>query len=79
MRELENKEIIKEMMVIHDKVEGIYGYRRMKLNINRRFGKNYNHKRIYRLMKLIGIQSVIRRKKKNYKRSNPAHISQIIY
>jgi len=75
MRELENKEIIKEMMVIHDKVEGIYGYRRMKLNINRRFGKNYNHKRIYRLMKLIGIKSVIRRKKRNYKRSYPVHIA----
>lgn len=75
MRELENKEIIEEMMVIHDRVEGIYGYRRMKLNINRRFGKNYNHKRIYRFMKLIGIKSVIRRKKKNYKCSNPAHIA----
>jgi len=42
-----------------------YGYRRMKLNINRRFNKNYNHKRIYRLMKVVKIESLIRRKRKN--------------
>lgn len=64
LRELENKSIIEQMMIIHKKVEGIYGYRRMELNINRRFNKNYNHKRIYRLMKVAGIKSVIRRKRK---------------
>src|SRR5699024_8500055 len=64
LRELENKDIIEHMMVIHEKVEGIYGYRRMKLNINRKFNKNYNHKRIYRLMKVAKIESVIRRKRK---------------
>ncbi len=64
------------MKIIHEKVEGIYGYRRMKLNINRKFGKCYNHKRIYRLMKIAGIQSVIRRKKTRYKRSKPQHIAE---
>ena len=75
LRELENKEIIDQMMDIHEKVEGIYGYRRMKLNINRRFNRNYNHKRIYRLMKVARIESVIRRKRKKYRRSNPEHIA----
>ncbi|KAB2332233.1 DDE-type integrase/transposase/recombinase [Cytobacillus depressus] len=44
------------------------------MNINRRFGQNFNHKRIYRLMTVAGIQSVIRKKKKTYKRLNPIHI-----
>jgi len=33
-RELENEEIIKEIKVIHKKVKGIYGYRRILININ---------------------------------------------
>ncbi|HEY0829232.1 MAG TPA: IS3 family transposase, partial [Bacilli bacterium] len=37
-----------------------------------------NHKRIYRLMKLTGIQSVIRKKKKKYVRSTPQHIAENI-
>jgi transposase-like protein len=58
-QELQNEEIIKEMKILHEKVDGIYGYRRMKLNINRTFGQNFNHKRIRRLMTIAGIQSVI--------------------
>ncbi len=57
-------------------VKGIYGYRRMLININRKLGKNFNHKRIYRLMKIAGIQSVIRRKKTRSKRSNPLHMAE---
>ena len=75
-RELQNKEIVKEMKVLHEKVDGIYGYRRMALNINRKFGQIFNHKRIYRLMKVAGIQSVIRKKKKSYKRSTPQHVAE---
>jgi putative transposase len=62
------------MKILHEKVDGIYGYRRMNLNINRKFEQNFNHKRIYRLMKIAGIQSVIRRKKKAYKRDPPLNI-----
>lgn len=64
------------MKELHEKVNGIYGYRRMQLNINRKLKQQFNHKRIYRLMKVIGIQSVIRRKKKTYKRSTPQHVSE---
>lgn len=39
-REFENEEIIREMIVLHGKVEGIYGYLRMTLNMNRKFDKN---------------------------------------
>nr|WP_248735156.1 IS3 family transposase [Neobacillus rhizosphaerae] len=75
-QELQNEEIIKEMQALHEKVDGIYGYRRMTLNINRKFEQNFNHKRIYRLMKIADIQCVIRKKKKLYKRSTPQHIAE---
>ena len=64
------------MKALYKQVEGIYGYRRMKLNLNRRFNKHYNHKRIYRLMKVAGLQSVIRRKRKRYIRSTPQHVAE---
>lgn len=63
------------MKALHEKVEGIYGYRRMMLNVNRKFGQSFNHKRIYRLMKIAGLQSVIRKKKKRYKHSTPQHVA----
>ncbi len=75
-RELLNEEIIEEMIILNKKVEGIYGYRRMKMNINRRFNQNFNHKRIYRLMKVTGLQSVIRKKKKRYKYSTPQYVAE---
>ena len=73
--ESEKEDIIKEMKELHEKVNGIYGYRRMALTINRKLGTNYNHKRFYRLMQVAGIQFVIRRKKSPYKRSIPQHIA----
>ena len=81
-RELQNKEIIKEMVILHEKVEGIYGYRRMKTNMNKkfeeRFGHKVNHKRIYSLMKIAKLECVIRKKKKPYRRSVPHHIAENI-
>lgn len=67
----ENKVILNTMIQLYTEVQGIYGYRRMKLNINRILGKKYNHKRIYRLMKSVNLKSVIRRKRKNYIPSTP--------
>lgn len=64
------------MKALHEKVDGIYGYRQMTLNMNRTFGKGFNHKQIYRLMKIAGIQSVIRRKKKRYKHSSPQQVTE---
>lgn len=66
-----NSYIIEELIRLYTDVHGIYGYRRMTMNINRIMGKKYNHKRIYRLMKTITMKSVIRKKKKNYTPSTP--------
>lgn len=77
-REILNKEIIKEMKILHEKVDGIFGYRQMTLHMNRKFEEKLNHKRIDRLMKVAGLRSVIRVKKKQYKRSTPQHVADNI-
>lgn len=66
-----NAMILEEMIRIYTDVHGIYGYRRMTMNINWNLGKQYNHKRIYRLMKSVNMKSVIRKKKKKYTQSTP--------
>ena len=73
-KDKENSIIIKELTKIYDDVNGIYGYRRMTMNINRNLNKQYNHKRIYRLMKSINLQSVIRKKKKRYIKSTAENV-----
>lgn len=54
------------------------GYRRMRNYINREKNKNYSKKRIHRLMKLLGVKSVIRRKKNTYKPSKPEAVAENI-
>ncbi|WNS73662.1 IS3 family transposase [Bacillus sp. DTU_2020_1000418_1_SI_GHA_SEK_038] len=77
-RELLNEEIIKEMKILHEKVDSTFGYRQMTLHMNRKFQEKLNHKRIYRLMKVVGLRSVIRIKKKQYKRTTPQHVAENI-
>ena len=62
--------------MLYEKVEGIYGYRRLTDNLRRQTGQSINHKRVYRLMKLAGIKAVIRRKKKKYVKSTPEQIAE---
>ncbi len=62
--------MIKQVIVdIHNKYRGTYGLKRMSIYINNHFDFVVNHKRVYRLMKELGIQSVIRKKvyKKKFK------------
>jgi putative transposase len=75
-REQENQQLIKAMILLYDKVEGIYGYRRLTDNLRRETDQLINHKRVYRLMKLAGIQSVIRRKRKEYVKSTPQQVAE---
>ncbi|OOM70041.1 hypothetical protein CLPUN_53730 [Clostridium puniceum] len=75
-REKENLAILDEISKIYNEVKGIYGYRRITLNINKRLNSKYNHKRIYRLMKSINLQSVIRKKRKSYTKSTPQIIAE---
>ena len=58
------KELIKSIYHIH---KGRYGYRRITAELNNK-GLVINHKTVLRLMKLIGLKSIIRVKKyKSYK------------
>lgn len=70
--------LVEQIVKLYEKVDGIYGYRRLKINLNKKFGKKFNHKRIYRLMNIIGLKSVIRRKKRSYVKSNPQHVAENI-
>ncbi len=70
--------IIEEMNEIHLAVNRIYGYRRMTLNLKRRFGRNVNVKRVRRLMHVAGIHCVIRRKRPLYIRNRPQQTAENI-
>ncbi|MDG0871267.1 IS3 family transposase [Paenibacillus thiaminolyticus] len=74
--EQENAELTHVMMSIYEKVERTFGYRQLTLHMRRQMGKTINQKRVYRLMKIQGIQSVIRRKKKRYPRSTPQQVAE---
>ena len=70
-KDKENKIILAEVINLYSEVNGIYGYRRITLNINRKLNSKYNHKRIYRLMKSVNLTAVIRKKRKKYIHSTP--------
>lgn len=69
--ELENHQIAQRIINYDEMSNHILGYRRMTTWINRLNHKNYNKKRIRRIMRLLGIKSVIRQKKSKYNRSKP--------
>ncbi len=74
--EEENKIIIEEMIQLHEKVKGIYGYRRLTMNLRRTMDMPINRKRIRCLMKVAGIETVIRRPRYRYKHSTPQHVAE---
>ncbi|WP_260637324.1 IS3 family transposase [Clostridium botulinum] len=71
LKDKENCIILDEIIKVYSEVKGIYGYRRITLNINKILNSNYNHKRIYRLMKSVNLTSIIRKKRKRYIHSTP--------
>lgn len=60
----------------YDQYEGIYGYRRMTIYLNYYKQAKVNHKCVYRLMKQMGLQAVIRRKRYRYKKTSPQHVAE---
>ncbi|MCZ8522250.1 MULTISPECIES: IS3 family transposase [Paenibacillus] len=75
-RERENERLTEVMMSIYEKVECTFGYRQLTLHMCRKTKQAINHKRVYRLMKVKGIQSVIRRKRKKYAHSTPQQVAK---
>lgn len=72
----EDQELKKLILHCHQRVNGIYGYPRIKMWLYGVDGIRINHKRVYRLMKELGIQSRIRRKRKYYGRKEPIVITE---
>lgn len=56
---------IKQHLVSIHSIRPFFGYRRMTVAL-RREGYKVNYKRVYRLLKELGLQSVIRKKRKYY-------------
>lgn len=78
-REKENEIIKEKILEIYYSVNKIYGFRRITMNVNHQMNKNYNVKRIYRLMKdELNISSIIRRKKKKYIKTSAEYQSENI-
>ena len=59
-----SSDLEQHITAIHS-VRPYYGYRRMTVALNRE-GFAVNHKRVYRLMRRLGIQSVIRKKRRYF-------------
>ena len=66
---MENHELANLIIDYDERFNHILGYRRMTRWINKLNSKHYNRKRIRRIMKMLGIKSVIRRKKSKYKKA----------
>ncbi|MEK4650138.1 IS3 family transposase [Niallia sp. FSL W8-0954] len=81
-REVENEQLLESIKLLYKQVTGIYGYRRITLTINRHRENNnlpkVNKKRIYRLMKLCRLKSVIRQKRKKYRKSTSNYVAENI-
>ena len=60
-RQIINEDLSDKIMRMYTKHNGTLGSRRMRIFINREYGTNYNHKHIRRIMRILGISSVIRR------------------
>ena len=72
--EWETEELAVKIQRIYDESDSTYGVERIHLAVNRELDGVFNIKRIRRVMKIMGISSVIRRKRPNYVKSIPEHI-----
>ena len=70
-QEAKDAQLIERIYILYQESNGIFGYRRMQLNLRRRFGLLCNKKRVRRVMRAIGLRSVIRRKRPQYIKSTP--------
>lgn len=68
-----NESLAIEIRRIYDESDSTYGVERVKLAIKRELDLVVNVKRIRRMMRILGISSVIRRKRPNYVKSTPEH------
>ena len=75
-QEAENIKLAELIKEYDERFNHILGYRRMTSWINHFNQTDYKLKRVHRIMKKIGIHSVIRKKKKKYTSSTPESIAE---
>lgn len=77
LRDIENEELIEKIKEIDEKFNHLFGHRKMTYYINKKYNTHYNKKRIYRLMCVNDIQSVVKKPKKNtYIKSKAEHVEE---
>ena len=74
--ETENETIGQLIREYDETYRHTYGYRRMTGVINRLNHKQYGEKRIYRIMRMLGIHSIIRKKARKYSRNEPYQVAE---
>ena len=65
-KQIEDKEMKTLIMECHKKLKGIYGYRRVRVWLTLKYNLHIKHKRIHRLMRELGIQATIRKRRPYY-------------
>lgn len=78
LKEVQDELVASLICEYNESSNGVLGYRRMRMNINRFNHKNYSLNYIHRIMKLLKIKSRIRRKKCNRIKSKPEQLGQNI-
>lgn len=76
--EMENVKLAKLIKEYDERFNHILGYRRMTTWINHFNHTHYSKNRVHRIMKKLGIHSVIRKKKKKYTYAKPDEIAENI-
>lgn len=71
-KQIEDEKLSVLIAEIYQAQHGIPGYRQIKIILERRYGLKCNLKRIYRLMRVLGLWSVCRKKKRRGKKKTPA-------
>ena len=78
--ELLNRQITEYVKDFYEESNGVLGYRQMCININREkideLPHRINVKRVHRIMRILGLKSVIRRKRPDYVKSTPEITAQ---
>jgi len=75
-QELETLSLAKEVQLRYELRRGILGYRQMRIQLNRKLKKRYNKKRYYRVMRALGLKSIIRKKQPNYVKASEIHVAE---
>lgn len=80
VQERKNEQLVASIQHLYTQVDGIYGYRRITMTINRQREneglKKVNKKRIYRLMQICGLEAAIRRRSKKYRKAKPDYVAE---